>query len=402
MSPAIAPPSPPASEAAEALFAQARRRRRRRRFTAVVVILALAVSAAVAFTATRPHRAPAGWEARRGRAGTAGFALAGSVAWVDYHGRVHLGNLASSAQQVVATIKADPALPLVQAGGQLYWVNWSGTFARARPEVQELDPATGKVRDVGPGQWVFPSGDGRHLFISATDTRLMELPARGLGASRGLTLPRGWYVPYGQSLGVAGGVLVQSDRKTWARTVIAVWNPKTGALKAVGRGYQVMAAYTPPGGHYSLLAWLPAACAEGQDCPLKITNTATLSTRTVRSPLRHGFAVGGAFSPRGTRLAAFADTNPDATGAVRLAMVNTGTGALRLAGSVRLAIGAPIAWARWLPNGRHFLAGGLEASYVVNAAALSARPLFFMRGRDHYIEASQDLNYSAVVVPLRR
>jgi hypothetical protein len=332
--------------------------------------------------------------------------LAGWVAWVDYHGRVHLGDLATSAQRVVAKINADPALPLVQAGGHLYWVNWAGTgvpILGHRPEVvQELDPATGKIRDVGPGQWVFPSADGRHLFISPTDTRLIELPAGGLGAPRGLTLPRGWFAPYGQSLGVAGGVLVQSNRKAWARTVIAVWNPKTGALKAVGRGFQVMAAYTPPGGRYSLLAWLPAACAEGRDCPLEITNTATLSARTVRSPLGHGFAFGGAFSPDGTRLAVFADTNRLATGAVRLALINTGTGALHLAGSVRLTIGASAAWARWLPNGRHFLTGGVEASYVVNEATLSARPLFFMRGRDHYIEDSQDLNYSAVVVPLRR
>ena len=80
--------------------------------------------------------------------------------------------------------------------------------------VQELDPATGKIRDVGPGQWVFPAADGRHLLISPTDTRLIELPAPGSGASRELTLPRGWYVPYGQSVGVAGGVLVQSQRKT--------------------------------------------------------------------------------------------------------------------------------------------------------------------------------------------
>jgi hypothetical protein len=418
MSPALAPPRPPVPGAAEALFAQARRRRRRRRLTGVAVVLTLAAAAAVTFAVTRPHRALVASDAGGGRAGTAGVAVAGSVAWVDYHRRVHLGDLATAAQRVVATINANPALPLVQAGGHLYWVggywaNRAGTYVPAMghsPEmVQELDPATGKIRDVGPGQGVFPSADGRHLFLSPTDSRLIELPARGFGASRRLTLPEGWYVPYGQSLGVAGGVLVQSDRKTWARTVIAVWNPTTGAVQVVGRGYQVLAAYTPPGGHYSLLAWLPAACAEGQDCPLNITNTATLATRTVRSPLRHGFAFGGAFSPDGTRLAVFADANSDATGAVQLAMVNTGTGALRLAGSVRLAIGAPVAWALWLPDGRYFLTGGAEASYVVNAATLSARPLFFMRGSDRFmpssdrsIQDSQDLNYSAVVVPLRR
>ena len=406
MSRTIAPPAPPAPGAAEALFAQARRRRRRLRLAGAVVILALAVSVAVALAVTRPHRAAVARDAGGGGAGPAGAAVAGRVAWVDYDGRVHLGDLATSAQRVIAKINADPAVPLVQAGGRLYWVNQAGTGVPAvghLPEVvQELNPATGKIRDVGPGQQVFPSADGRHLFISPADNSLIELPAGGSGAPRALTLPDGWHVPYGQGLGVAGGVLVQSNLKAWARAVTAVWNPETGSLKAVGRGYHVITAYTPPGGHYSLLAWLPAACTQGQDCPLEITSTATMVTRTVRSPLRHGFAIGGAFSPDGTRLAVFADTNSDATGAARLAMVSTGTGALRLAGSVRLEVGAPVAWALWLPDGRHFLTGGLRASYVVNQATLSARPLFFIRGTDHYIEDSQDLNYSAVVVPLRQ
>ncbi|HEV3069487.1 MAG TPA: hypothetical protein VGY50_16650, partial [Streptosporangiaceae bacterium] len=82
--------------------------------------------------------------------------------------------------------------------------------------MQELDPATGQIRAVAPGRFVFPSGDGRHLFISETDTRLIELPAGGAGRSRALTLPHGWYMPGGGwSLGVAGGVLVQSGR-TWS------------------------------------------------------------------------------------------------------------------------------------------------------------------------------------------
>jgi hypothetical protein len=45
-----------------------------------------------------------------------------------------------------------------------------------------------------------------------------------------------------------------------------------------------MAASTPPGARYSLLAWLPTRCSVGQDCPLRITNTATMSTKTVRPP----------------------------------------------------------------------------------------------------------------------
>jgi hypothetical protein len=158
MSPVIAAPGSPAPGTAEALFAQARRRRHRR-FTAVVVILALAATAAVAVATTRPHRALVARHAGGAGAGTAGAAgPAGWVAWVDYNRRVHLGNLASSAQRVVATINANPAVPLVQAGGHLYWVggywaNQAGTWVpasgNAPPVVQELNLATGTIRDVG-------------------------------------------------------------------------------------------------------------------------------------------------------------------------------------------------------------------------------------------------------------
>jgi hypothetical protein len=164
----------------------------------------------------------------------------------------------------------------------------------------------------------------------------------------------------------------------------------------------VMAAATPPGARYSLLAWLPAKCSAGQNCPLQITNTATLATKTVRSPLHHGFATGAAFSPDGNQLAVFVNRNPLGTGAVQLAMADTGTGAMRLVGGVRLGIGEDRAWALWLPDGRHLLTGGAVSSYAVNAVTLSARPLYFLHGRDHYIEASQDINYTAVLIPPRR
>jgi len=403
MSRTIAAPRPSAPGTADALFAEARRRRRRRRLAGLAVILALAAAAAVAFLVARPnHAAPGAGGGRARPVSTPGAALAGSVAWVDYHGRVHLGDLATGAQQVVGRSKAYPAIPLVQAGGRLYWSAPVG----ARGLVQELNPATGRVRSVGPGQGifsVFASADGRHVFFAPTDTRIIEVPARGSGARHEFTLPRGWYLPYGGSTGMADGILVESGgRATRAHTAMAVWDPNTGALKAIGRDIGVMAASTPPGARSSLLAWLPARCSAGQNCPLRITNTATMSTKTVRSPLHHGFAIGAAFSPSGKQLAVFVNRNPLGTGTVQLAMVDTATGAMRLAGAVRLGIGEDRAWALWLPDGRHLLSGGAVSSYAVNATTLSARPLYLIHGRDHYIEASQDINYSAVILPLRR
>lgn len=65
---------------------------------------------------------------------------------------------------------------------------------------------------------------------------------------------------------------------------------------------------------------------------------------------------------------------------------------------VSLLMGEDIAWARWLPGGKMLLVGGLTFSGVVNSETLSVRPYYFAHGRDHYIEDSQDVNYSAVVI----
>jgi hypothetical protein len=242
------------------------------------------------------------------------------------------------------------------------------------------------------------------VFLARTGTKVIELSGRGSGAKRELTLPRGWYVPNWGSIGVGRGILVRSSGPPkQPHTVTAVWNPGTGALQAIGRDIDVMAAYTPPGARYSLLAWEPSRCSLGQNCPLHITNTATSSTKTMRSPLHHGFAVGGAaFSPDGKELTVFAPGNSDGTGAVHMGMVNTATGILRLAGSIPFTVGCGGGWALWLPDGRHLITGASQASYAVNAATLSARPLSFTHSRGQYIGTSQDINYSAVLMPPRQ
>ena len=211
----------------------------------------------------------------------------------------------------------------MQAGGRVYWVNPAGAFVPALGHwsqvVQYLDLATGKIGTAGRGQTVFLSAGGRYLLMSQTATSLTETPVAG-GASRQLTLPRGWYLPggdglpdvgSGEGLATANGIIVQSaESSAWRARALGLWNPRSGKVEVIGRELAVIGAYTPPGGRYSLLAWLPAACPFPDNCLLKITNTATLTARTVRSPLPGGFAAGGAFSPGGTRLAVFLNNSP--------------------------------------------------------------------------------------------
>jgi hypothetical protein len=408
-SPVLDPPGSsalsPAGACTEALFKEAKRRRRRRRLAAAGAILALA-ALAIAFGVTRAPRLPGPGGPRTGQAGGGpgtGVAPGTSVAWVDYNGRLHIGDLTAGTQHVVATINANPAMPLTQVGGRIYWLDQASTFVPAlghRSEViREIDLASGRIRVVGPGQSVFPAADGRHVFVSRTDTSLLEVPVGGTAPPRLLRLPPGWFVPYGQSIGVGNGILAQSaDRGRITRgSTTGVWNPGSRRVRETGRDRNIELA-SPPGAGATLLAWVPLSCAPGQDCRLRITSAQTLSTRTVRSPLRHGFAAGGAFSPGGRRLAVFANLTGDPHAAV-LALIDTRTGSLRLVPSARTDMGAPLIWARWLPDGRHLIAGGIDSGYLVDASTMTARPLAFMKGPAH---DGEDVDYSTVVIPPRR
>ncbi|MGH3255624.1 MAG: hypothetical protein ACRDOU_09490 [Streptosporangiaceae bacterium] len=385
----------------QALFKQAHRRRQRRRLAYALISAVSVIAVVLGLTAGWPsNRSPLArhGNARPARTGAPRFTLpAAMVAWVDYNGQVHLGDVATLTQRVVATVPALAGISsLAQVGGRLY--------AGGSSVIRQVDLATGAVRRVAPGTSVFTSADGRHLYVVQSDTSLLEVPAVGNGAARRLTVPSGWYVdPPDQA--VAGGVVVVSRpggpaARSWK---LAVWNPGRGGVRIVGRGAgaEVMGAYTPPGARYSLLAWQPAGCPSG-DCPIEITNTATMATVTVRSPLHHGFTtLRAAFSPDGSRLAVFARTasldSLRANGS-ELGLADTRTGAVRLVGGASLDTPEDAGWVLWLPGGTRLLAGALNYSYAVDAATYAARPFFFFPGNpDHDIMDTPDVNFSVTL-----
>lgn len=397
----IAPPGrrPRGITEAEVLFAEARRRRRRRRLAGGTACLLLAgLVAAGVVTAWPRHGAviPGVPVARR----ALGVALPPArIAWVDYGGQLHLGNLATRAQQVVATVDASPADPMILAGGRLYWASTSKNLA----SIRDYDIATGRIRYLARGDSVFASANGRHIYIVQTAARLIELPAAGIGRARRLTLPAGWHMSGGLgNWSVAGGIVVYSGSAGQRRhpATLAVWTPGTGRVKIIGRDRDITATYTPRGAGYSLLAWTSHGV-------LGITNTSTRASLTVRSP-RYGFTYGGlfssgAFSPDGRRLAVFVNTtnpqDPSITPRSVLGIVNVRTGALRLVRTARLVTTEDVGWARWLPPGKRLIAGAESGSYAVNAVTLAARPFSLSGSPGRDIENSGDINFSATVVP---
>jgi hypothetical protein len=361
------------------------------------------------------------------------------VAWVDYHGYLHMADLVTGTQHVVTRIMAQASVQLTQAGGHLYWVDAGGSYVPAlggmylppnghqSPVIRELDLATGRISVAGPGESVFAAADGRHVFIARTDTSLYEVPVTGApGAPRLHRLPPGWFMPAGDARAVGNEILVQSVyplagvRLPHKSHTLAVWNPQTGQVKTIIKGYWALDALGPAHEHGGLLAWLPISCGLGQNCRMRITSLQALSTRGVPSPLGRGFADAAAFSPDGRWLAVFVNQQPTRTvnglpgpagtpqpamipDTAQLALIDTRTGAMRrIPGTTTMTVGPLLAWARWLPDGRHLLVGGNDASYLVDASAMTAKPVYFLPSRDHghhRVQQTGDLNVSAVIIP---
>jgi WD40-like Beta Propeller Repeat len=394
----------------EVIFEQARRRRTRRRLLGVAVASLMAgTMAAVGLTVGSGSHDPAARGGAEGRPAAAAKPVTGGparpaarLAWIDSAGELNIGDPAAGVQQAGPLIDASPSAALVVAGGQLYWSDSNRNIA----PIRAYDLATGKIRYLAAGEATFASADGRHLYIVRNDSTLMELPADGAGPAAVLRVPAGWHVA-GHSYQwfpwegtVAGGIIVYSaDDQNYvpASAREGIWNPSTGLVRVLGRGIQITSAYTPPGAPYSLLDWVKPSIRVTQDFTLRITNTATLATVTVRSPLHHGFAFSGApaFSPDGTQMAVFARTAAlgSASGMSELAIVDTSTGSVRLVPGTAVFTTEDAYWALWLPGSEQVLAGATTSGYAVDARTLAARQFSFF---------PSEYGFSAVVLPGRQ
>jgi hypothetical protein len=398
------------TEEPKVLFREARARRKRRWVGAAVLMIALlavtvALLAAVTTSTAGHPRLAEGTASSAPRAPRS----ATRAAWVDYDGNLHVGQLTGGSQHIVTHAGASPTTPLVALGTDVFWVRVSNAPLPGYPQsttVDELDVSTGAVRQVARGQAVFPSVNGRDLFVVRSDSSLVEMPIGSNGPTRTFAIPRGWYLNAGGGLSnpiaVANGIVVQSaPGQTGNRPpTAAIWNPDTGAIVRLGPDQGLISAYTPVGARSSLLAWVPGSCETNPHCSLLVTNTVTRATTHIHSPLPYGFDVGGAFSPNGERLAVFIKTNAGLYDpATQLAVADVHSGHLQRVPAAAGEIGESVGWARWIGASDTLLAGTFSTNYttynhyLVDARTLSARLLDFSDNRD------LDINFSAVIVP---
>jgi hypothetical protein len=408
--PAEVPP-----EAPKVLFREARARRLRRWIAAAVVtivVVAVVLGLALAMPSDTGHRP----HLPLGKASPLPTAVLPSsingAAWVDYSGNLHLGQLGTKKQRIVAHAGASPTTPLVVIGRSIFWVRTptAPLTSSGHPQstVVELDIASGIIRRIGRGQAIFSSIDGRDLFIVKSSTSLVEIPLRSSGPTRTFAIPTGWYLSAGGSytnpIAVANGIVVQSLPNQSGSTppTAAIWNLNAGTISRLGPDQGLIDAYTPAGAAYSLLAWVPGACETNPRCSLLVTNTRTKASTRVHSPLPYGFDVGGAFSPSGNQLALFLKTNSGLYNpATQLAIANVHTGDLRQVPGAAGEIGESVGWARWIPNTSTLIAGTFSTNYtnynhyLVDSRTFASRLLDFSDNRD------VDINFSSVVVPRR-
>jgi hypothetical protein len=282
------------------------------------------------------------------------------------------------------------------------------------PTVQRLDLATGTVTTLGPGTQVFASPDHSLVPVDtdsasfgASGDELAEFTPNGQPIGHDLHLPSGWFLSDSSLLGdptpaIANGILVQSDPVQIGKNppTLAIWDPADGRVQTVGRVWKVIGTYTKHESHGSLIAWLPGRCEVVRNCPLEITNSSTLVTRSVYSPYGHGFEWGGGFSPNGSTLAAFVPGSWNLSPTARLVLV-TGSGQVHKVPKATINNGDSLAWAAWFPDSRHLIVGGLDSPegvpndnhYVVNAVKRSATPFRFLS------DEQSDINFSLAILP---
>ena len=205
------------------------------------------------------------------------------VAWSDYEGNLHIGNLSGLGEEVVAQTDADPTASLLAVGGGIFWVRSmsptpDGTVNPiADPTVQRYDLATGAVTSLGPGNQVFASVNRSYVYVATatgtgqfaqfTSTQLAQFTSGGQPTGHDLHIPSGWFLSDTNLLGdptpvIANGILVQSSPVQIGRSplTLAIWDPSTHHVQIIGKVWKVIGTYTSPRGHtVSLRGFQPAA-----------------------------------------------------------------------------------------------------------------------------------------------
>jgi hypothetical protein len=416
---------------AQLLFPEAKQRRRHRWFVAGVAVLVVLVGTTAGLVVSSGGRGgapslPSAGKTHPPTVGSDHSVLPGITRVVWYaSGGLHVGDPSKGSDRVVAQVDATTTR-LVRIGGRVYFFQRGGpdvSAANGGHRIADLDIRSGRVHVLSSGINLTTTADGRNLLVALDPNHLVELSPTGARLSPVWTVPPGYtvntYAPQHPLAAVAGGIAVESARpasSTSGAYVLALWYPTTGTIRVVGRDAFVIGSYTRPGTNHSMLAWIDGSGSGVDGDRLAITDTATMHTRLVSSPLSgvltsavqeagsdvvefgSNFLGGGAFSPDGRQLAAFVSAfRPHDWPNAQLALVDPNTGSVQLVANTVIQIGEPAGWAIWSPTGGQLFGGSYREGPVIQAFSLKtgqaqATPLTFTTNAD------DDITGSAVAV----
>jgi hypothetical protein len=415
----------------EAVIREARQRRRRRWLVAVLIVAAFVlVGTAAGLVANSGGKVPAPISPSTPKAIPPSVRPNHSVlpgttqlVWIA-SGGLHLGNPIQGTDRVIAEVDATAAR-LVAIGSRVYFFRRGGpdiSTANGGNRIAVLDIGSGRVHSLGAGINLTTTTDGRDLLVALDPFHLVTLSPTGARLSPVWTVPSGYtlntYASQHPLAAVAGGIAIESTHPspTSGAYVLAIWYPSRGTIRVLGHDAFVIGSYTRPGANHSVLAWIDGNGAGADFNRLAITDTATMTTRLVSSPLSGVFSLpvqqygsnvaefgsnflgGGAFSPDGRQLAAFVSAfRPHDWPNAQLVLVNPNTGSVQLIANTLIQIGEPAGWATWSPTGSDLFGGSYREGPVIQAFALKtgetqATPLTFD------VNAADDVTGSAVSV----
>lgn len=341
------------------------------------------------------------------------------LVWIDYSGGLRVGNPSQGTNRLVAQTSADPTTRLIVIRDRVYFIE-SAPGDGYRSKLEEFNVSTNRLRSLGAAVNVTKTVNGRELLVAVDPRHLVEMSPRGVRLSPVWNVPSGYtletYLAQHPLVAVAGGIVVESARPVAlsrgnqapdAAYSMAIWNISSDSIRSIGQDVFVIGAYTRHGANHSLLAWVDAS-GVGEDANrLAITNTATLRTTLIASPLRatptefgNNFLGGGAFSPDGHWLAAFVTTiRPHDWPNAQLVLVNPDNSSVQLVSNTVVQIGEPQGWVTWSPTGTALFGGSYREGAILQAFEYKtgnhqAMPLTLDQN------ANDDVTVSAVAVHL--
>jgi hypothetical protein len=376
------------------LFEEARRRRRRRRIVAATVVVftvgATFIGVAVFAGGDHRHVKPASTSpatppaSRLSPSVTSGTT---ALAWIDYSGGLRVGTPGSGQDdRLVTSTVADATTPLVAIGSRVFFVESDDPSGS---NVVDVDTATGREQSLGVGINVTTTTDRRDLLVALDAHRLVELSPTGRRLSPVWTVPAGYtlatYSAQRPLVAVAAGIAVQSIKPIRSTHVtpttvddLALWDPAHDSIRVLGPDVFVLGAYTPPGANHSLLAWVDGRPAGTASYRLAITDTTTLRTQLISSPIQssaaefgRNFVGGGGFSPDGRYLAAFVTSfRPENWPDAQLVLIDVANHAVEPIANTTVQIGEPQGWVSWSPTGSELFGGSYREGSVIQAFRL--------------------------------